>query len=71
MHLFCKRASSLFGWGVVFWLAIDVIAGVIAAATGTGFPLLIILVTMHPTWVSFVLWMFLSFLAWCSRPEYE
>jgi hypothetical protein len=71
MHLFCKRASSLFGWGVIFWLAIDVIAGLIAVVSGTGFPLLIILVTMHPTWVSFVLWIMFSLLAWCSRPEYE
>jgi hypothetical protein len=57
--------------GVVFWLAIDLIATLIAVALGKGFPLLIILITVHPTWIAFVLWLLLGFLAWCSRPEYD
>ncbi len=71
MHLFCRRASSFFGWGVILCLAIDLVATLIAVALGNGLPLLIILMTMHPMGISFFLWLFLGFLAWCSRPEYE
>ncbi|WP_154072720.1 hypothetical protein [Bradyrhizobium erythrophlei] len=52
-------------------MAIDLIATLIAVALGKGFPLLIILITVHPTWIAFVLWLLLGFLAWCSRPEYD